>query len=145
MPPSGRAHWAVWEATVNSCWEGGLFIVSSQAQRFRQAWSPAHTPAVAGNCCRHRIQLQRSAGSLLREDSAHQETHEAPRTAGEIPTNRKLPIANCSIQCLVQEPKPKNPDPAANPTLGLRVSALCSAPNTYGAPTAAEAWDWVQQ
>ena len=127
MPPPGRAHWAVWEVIVNSCWEEGCFIVSSQAQRLRQTWSPDHTHGAAGNgCSRHCIQLRRSPGSPFRDDATRKETQEAPRTAGKIPTNQRFPIANCSIQCLVQQTKPKNPEPTASPTQELPVKVFFS-------------------
>lgn len=91
MPPPGRALWAVWEATVNSCWEESLFIVSSLAQRLRQTWSPDHTHVAAGDdCCRHCLRPQGSPGSPLKDDSTNKETQEAPRIAGKIPTNPGL-------------------------------------------------------
>lgn len=120
MPSRGKARRAVWEATVNSCCEKSLFIVSSLAQRLRQAWSPDHTHIALGSgWSRHCIQLQGSQGPPLRDDSINKETQEATRTAGKIPLgppNQTLPVQKCSPQHLPQQTKHKNTEPAANPT-----------------------------
>lgn len=49
MPSLGRAPgWAVWEATVNSCQKGSLFIVSSRIGDLDRLGPPDHAHLAAG-------------------------------------------------------------------------------------------------
>lgn len=102
--------WAVWEATVNSCWVESLFIVRSLAQRSRQAWSPDHTHVAAGSgCSRYCIELQGSPGYPVKDDSTNKETQESwENSCGTTQLNtpkRKVQHTTPSPADQTQEPR----------------------------------------
>lgn len=117
MPSRGKTRRAVWEVTVNSCWEESLFIVSrlcaeiktGLVSRSHPRGCAAAAPGIALNC--------RGPQGLHSGDSTNEETQEANGTAGKIPIgppHQTLLVEKCSVQQLPQQTKHKNPEPAEN-------------------------------